>query len=207
MLPMARTQPASRYIFFKGVMIDDNMPTEEMYETQFNDIIERDCAIEEPLYEQIPTVFTSLSDWIKTTNIRCWNCDLNFSDIPVFVPKSIEPYSRSYKSRGSRYIMSTEGCFCSFHCAMAYINAMFIDIHEHINRRSMLLLLFKEFYGISLKEIKPAPKKFDMIQYGFNTVTPYDYRNAIEALKEESGITEDVRNKFKEDAFLNFLKV
>lgn len=192
---------------FRGVTIDDNTPTEEMYEIQFNDIIERDSALEEPMHEQIPTIFTSVSDWLKSTNVKCWYCDLNFSDIPIFIPKSIEPYSRSYKSMNAKYIMSTEGCFCSFHCAMAYINVMYTNIHEYIRRKNLLLLLFKEIYGFSIREIKSSPDKYKMIQYGIDTVTPCEYRKMIESLKNECGVSDEVRNQLREDAFLNLQRL
>ena len=180
----------SKLLFIKGVYIKDCIKIDDIFEQQLLDRISDDKPI--IVYNKIPSNFTDMKSWIQTINIKCWHCDLKFLGIPVFIPKIIEP-STTHKS----YNIATFGCFCSFPCAMAYNNIYNHKICKNISVKEMLLLLYKIFHGVSIKEIFPAPPKYEMIHYG-GKVDPMDYKTKIEDLENE--MKKLTRVTFKKDA-------
>ena len=171
-----------KILFIQNVFIRDCVILDDLLEKNLMDAANETLEITEinNMYIKLPIVFTSFSTWVKTTNIQCCYCDRTFSDPPVFIPKSAEPTSTGY-------IMGTEKCFCSFNCAVKYINISYPKIHENINKKGMLNLLFKEFYGINPNEIIPAPDKEIMIQYG-GDITAREYHLEIRKLQKISGV-------------------
>lgn len=63
------------------------------------------------LYTPIPKHFTSVANHPKFTNLKCWNCDLNFDTYPCFIPTNLE-----YGADG-RIECGIEGNFHSWNCA------------------------------------------------------------------------------------------
>lgn len=179
-------------------------------------------------YEKLPYIFTGMNTWQKKTNLHCWYCGLAFDDVPIFVPKSIEPNNNMSSNQlqldnqlhllsehsvsllatmmsnnqESKYAMNREGCFCSFHCALVYIDLYYPKPHENVDKRGMLEILFYEMYNIHPQKLYKAPSKYDMIQYG-GTLTPNEYKKKIQELQDESGITAIMRIKCKESSFKN----
>lgn len=149
----------SKILFIKGVFIKDCMPMDDIFEQQ----IEEQLNLDHPviLYTQMPSIFRSLKTWVKKTNVKCWYCDLNFDNIPVFIPKIIE---KTYLC--DEYNISTYGCFCSFSCAAKFNNLYNQRICVNVDIRDKLVFLFNIFYGRVIKEITPSPDKYIMKQYG-----------------------------------------
>ena len=166
----------SRILFIKGVFIKDCIPIDDIFEQQIIDQLNIDAPIE--LFDNIPSNFSNLNTWIKKTNIKCWYCDLNFDNPPVFIPRLIEPANTE-----TGYNIGTYGCFCSFCCAMAYNNIHNNKICDNIRIKEMLIFLYKIFNGKSVKEIFPAPSKYQMKQYG-GSMDQMVYRNQIHQLKK-----------------------
>ena len=77
-------------------------------------------------YNNIPSIFNNIETWVKHSDLKCWYCHLNFELTPIFIPKLID------KSNNGLSI-HTKGCFCSFSCAMSYINLHNKDIYDKIN--------------------------------------------------------------------------
>ena len=104
-----------KILFLRGVFIKDCIPLDDIFERQ---LIEQ-LNIENPIvtYNDFPSIFTNLNSWIKKTNLKCWYCDLNFDNMPVFIPKVIE-----HSGLNTDYNISSYGCFCSFCCATEYTN-------------------------------------------------------------------------------------
>jgi hypothetical protein len=118
-------------------------------------------------YDELPTVFRSLGEWNAETNLRCWHCDLGFSETPVFVPKTIEP-------KDGGVVMLTEGNFCSFPCAVTWINLQYSNLNDQIEAKGKLCYLYSLYHGESVREIAPMPPKYEMKQYGGHlTATQY----------------------------------
>lgn len=166
----------SKILFIKGVFIKDCMPIDEIFEQQIMEQLNNETPID--VYKKLPTNFTGTDTWIKNTNLKCWYCDLNFDNQPVFIPKLIEPASTPIG-----YNISTHGCFCSFCCAMAYNNLYNTKLCNNLHVRDMLLFLYKIFNGNSVKEIFQSPSKYEMAHYGGPTDVIV-YRNKIHSLKK-----------------------
>lgn len=163
---------APKVLFIKNVFISDCVLMDDLMERKLMDEANDSLETKETnkKYTKLPTVFTNISAWVKSTDILCWHCNRTFNDPPVFIPRTMEPNT----SIGGGYIINTDGCFCSFNCAIAYIIIYYPKSHEQINKIGMLKLLFKEFYGRPPKDILPAPSKFQMIQYnGHMTSSEY----------------------------------
>ena len=140
-------------------------------------------------YTKLPPFFTTIEEWVNTTNILCWYCHLNFDSVPVFIPKIIEPMI--FKSSDSIEIMNiyrnqdvrTEnkfsigvlGVFCSFGCAHSFINGG-INRIDKIEQKNKLNFLYKQYYGVSDKNnYSQYPSPHIMIQYG-GDITVEEYK-------------------------------
>lgn len=165
-------------LFIKGVFLKDCIPIDDIFERQ---IIER-LNYENPvdIYIQLPKIFNNISSWIPKTNIKCWYCDLNFENSPVFLPTIIEPSTVD----SNIFNVGTLGCFCSFCCAGKYNNVYNTKTCENIKMKEKLLYIYKQFYGVSTKEILISPCKYEMIQYG-GVIDPMTYRNKIHQLEKK----------------------
>ena len=157
-----------KILFIKGVFIRDCVKIDDMFEQQ---IIEQlDVEIPNIVYEKIPSIYNN-DNWLKT-NVKCWYCDLNFDNKPVFIPKIIS------KRKSNDYAIGTYGCFCSFSCSMSFINEKYSKICDRIMYKEMLELLFRIFYKKKVLEIYNSPSKYIMLQYGGNH-TIIEYKNMI----------------------------
>jgi hypothetical protein len=167
----------SKILFIRGVFIKDCIPIDEIFEQQ---IIEQ-LNMENPpiMYDKIPTTFTNLRTWVKKTNIKCWYCDLNFDNMPIFIPKLIENTGTP-----DTYNISTFGCFCSFCCAMSFNNIHNHKICMNIQVKEMLLFLYRIFNNVVIDEVLASPDRYEMKQYGGDTDS-MTYRNKINKLKKK----------------------
>ncbi len=105
------------------------------------------------IYNEIPRRFTTAEEWPKSTNLKCWNCDMLFSGPPRFIPK--------YPSEES---CTPEGNFCRANCAAKYVRH-----HYHPNEQPELLSLISMYEskltGQPKRKIAPAPSKTEMRAY------------------------------------------
>ena len=120
-------------------------------------------------------MFKSLETWNHSTKLHCWYCDLQFTGIPCFVPKSIE-------STINGEVINVDGCFCWFNCAMSYIEQSNLPTYIQIDRKNMLLKVYEKFTGKKINSIKHAPNKHEMQKYG-GPVTEIEYRDKLYKLK------------------------
>lgn len=171
-----------KILFIKGTFIKDCIPVDELFEQKIMEQLNHETPVIQ--YNKIPSNFTDLKSWIKKTNIKCWHCDLNFDNIPVFIPKLIEPSTAI-----SGYNIGTYGCFCSFSCAEAFNNLHNSRICDNIRVKEMIRFLYKIFNRYHVKEIYPSPSKYEMIQYGGN-IDPILYKQKINKLKKKTELME-----------------
>lgn len=155
-----------KILFIKSVFLKDCIQIDDIFEQRILDQLGTSEYVQ--VYEKIPSTFTNMKSWLKKVNIKCWYCDLDFTSVPVFIPKIIDVKSADV------YNISTCGCFCSFSCAGAYNNTYNTKICDNINVTEMLLFLYKVFNNKVIKEILPSPSKYIMEHYGGNTpITEY----------------------------------
>ena len=163
-----------KILFIKSVFIKDCIPIDDIFEQQ----IMEQLQLESPnvSYESIPSIFRSLSTWVKQTSIKCWYCDLNFGNSPIFIPTSIDKLGKS-----KTYNIGTYGCFCSFCCAVAYNDLHNPKICINVGKNEMLLYLFNIFNNKTVKYIPRSPNKYMMKQYG-GKIETLEYRQMISEL-------------------------
>lgn len=141
-------------IFLKGVDPKCYIDIADEFEASLLETIERpplDIPIEEK-YNKIPNMFTSIDTWIKKTNLKCWHCDFTFKNSPIFIPTFI-----------SLNQWGTKGNFCSFSCAMAYINTYHKE--NSIYKKNLRELYYK-INRVRVYNISEAPPRHLMEKYG-----------------------------------------
>jgi hypothetical protein len=168
----------SKILFIKGVFIKDCIPLDDIFEQQILEKLNINTHILS--YNKIPSNFVNNNTWIKNTNVKCWYCDLNFDNVPVFIPKIIEHSGIN----NTDYNIITFGCFCSFCCAVAYVDIYNAKICDNIKSKEMLKFLYMIFNGTSIKELLPSPNKYTMEHYGGCT-SQVDYRSKINIIKDK----------------------
>lgn len=128
-------------------------------------------------YSEPPREFVSLDTWPKSTNIPCWNCDIQFAGRPW----PIVDYF--FCDRDGNRRIRTKGCFHSANCAMAYINNEYTNDQERDDKIRGLLYIYKKFTGKNINIIKPAYSKTEMKKYkGPNGWTVDEYIRKNEEL-------------------------
>lgn len=169
-------------LFLRGCFLNDCNSIEDMFDEQLVNRSMLDSGIyqeKEIEYDTIPPLYTSDNTWIKQTNIKCWSCDCNFQNIPIFIPTSIERSNNVEVMYGS---MDTLGNFCSWNCAALYINTYYTR-DEKWEKHEMLKVLYKVFTGSDIDYIVPSPPKTQMIQYG-GKKSKQEYRSILMTLND-----------------------
>jgi hypothetical protein len=173
-------------LFLSNVYLRDCKKVEDIFQES---IFSSSIITKEPEYDKIPSIYTGMDTWKKSTNIPCWWCDLQFKDIPVFIPKSIDAPTNLKPQT-----MRPEGIFSSFHCAQAYINRNYPRLKDKTSLSNQLKLLYKDMKGISIDDILAAPDpKKEMKKYGVGNLTEEEYVLKVKQLD----------SKFKEDIEMN----
>jgi hypothetical protein len=171
-------------LFLRGCFICDCSSIEDLFDEQLvkQSLPESDLLYANTIvYDSIPKQFTSVDLWIKKTNLKCWSCDCNFHNAPIFVPASIERSETIDQLTGS---MDTLGNFCSWNCAAQYINTHFAG-NKRWEKHELLKLLYKIFTGDIIDEIIQSPPKTNMEQYG-GKESQYDYQQNLLVMNNNS---------------------
>jgi hypothetical protein len=155
-------------LFFKGVF-PEKYDIDTIFTNQIMDSLristEGDMKEVDDLqvFDKIPSKFTTMDDWPKSTNLKCWWCHRNFKSIPVFVPINI-----SNKGATPATEITVHGNMCHFSCASAYIDMYFSERSIKWERHEMLKILYKKMTGQLIEYIPRTPLPFRMMQYGGN---------------------------------------
>lgn len=134
-------------------------------------------------YERLPNIFHDIDSWKKNTNLCCWNCTLQFTTTPVFIPKVIEPITiknkdEREKNNGKKLSISTYGVFCTFGCAKQYIETRNYSYADRVEALNKIKLLHKLFYNVKMKEDIKYPLPTRLKQYG-GDLTVSEFREYI----------------------------
>lgn len=164
-------------LFLKGVSLDDIISIEDLFnkeiiEADNNIIISNDKKKEEELlWDKIPQTFTSLENWPKNTNIRCWFCTLKFKSVPWFIIKNI---SNTHTGK----VMNVNGNFCSCGCLMGFVKKNYSN-REHFDIYHNIYTLYTIINGKKKMTIKPSPDIYNLKLYG-GDMTIEEYREELE---------------------------
>jgi len=126
------------------------------------------------VYQAMPNHFTSVEEWPKSTNLRCWYCDLAIIGYPRFIP------TNPSRDAQGRDVCDVHGHFHEWNCAVRYAMNEFTD--DAIWDALQLISLFEtKFSGKYRPKILPSPPKTIMRQYsGENGITVAQYREKID---------------------------
>lgn len=143
-------------LFLKGVHLEDIISVEDMYQKELLNNI--DDTTVEIVYNKIPKHFTTLAEWTKTTNLRCWFCSLKFKNVPWFIIENI-----NHSSEGAKY--DVKGNFCSCGCLLGYVKVHYNERNDFDIYKSVYKL-YNIMYNKKISEIIPSPNKYILKIYG-----------------------------------------
>jgi hypothetical protein len=119
------------------------------------------------IYNKIAKKFVNYEAW-EVNNLCCWNCTLNFSNKPVFIPLTIQ---KTY--------IEVLGNFCSFSCATKYINIYYrYDDKKRCQFINHLKYLYSEIYKKDIDILPEAPDKEILDKFG-GSHTSEEYKKLI----------------------------
>lgn len=119
-------------------------------------------------YQRLPRQFTGVDSWPRSSNLKCWHCDIVIGDIaPKFIP--VDPSKRSGEMHCDAY-----GAFNSWSCAVAYVDTNFTGA-KRSDSRNLIATFARAIDGID-SVIHPAPPRTIMSAYcGETGITPEEY--------------------------------
>lgn len=192
---MAKIPPVSHILFLPGVYENDINSDDRMVDEKYtSDAIDIQIgSVHEEYSGSIPTVYTTHKHWIKSTGLKCWNCDRFFKNPPIFIVDDV-----SYID-GDRQI-TPHGNFCSDNCAIAYIDCFYKGTARD-DKIKYQIMLARERTGKNITIIKPSPPKTCMRAYcGPSGITSEEYESKINELNSEYALIdykiESLRTKF-----------
>lgn len=147
-------------LFLKGVSVSDIIYVEDIFNQE---LIETDNSLDGNkgdvvVWDKIPTTFTNMESWARSTNIRCWHCTLKFRSTPWFIITGINSSSEGK-------IMDIKGNFCSCGCLMGYVKKNYCK-REHFDIYHNVYSLYKIMNGKSINHIKSSPEMYCLKMYG-----------------------------------------
>jgi len=133
-------------------------------------------------YTLVPKHYSCMNNWIKTSNLLCWNCHLSFDTIPLFVPVGTVPKANDINP-GIKYIIPY-GNTCSFGCTMNYIiENNDINIPNKNESRRLLYRILAEV-TMDIKIISPHPSyKVLKLYKGHSGITTQEYIQKYRTVK------------------------
>lgn len=157
-------------LIFRGVFIKD---------LDVNPFTPSGPQITEPVYTEIPKRFTSVADWPKSSNLKCWTCDQLPHSYPRFVPLNPE------KGPENKDICDTHGNFCEWNCVVEYVRKEF-PIDQQWDILESICVFESKFSGQRKEKIVPSPPKTRMAMYcGKGGLTPKEWREELNRLNNE----------------------
>ena len=154
---MLKTFKPEYIIRLSNIKRSDYVFSDDLFDQKIQENI-TDSIVNTIIYDEIPGFFTTLEDYIVTTNLLCWYCDRSFTKRPIFISPTIRENCNipEYEVYGN---------FCSFNCAFSYIDCNYCGyINEKLKDR--LHCICKIFTGHPGVIISPAIPKTIMRQYG-----------------------------------------
>jgi hypothetical protein len=73
-------------------------------------------------YDKIPTFYIDKDSWIRNINLNCWNCSLNFTRRPWFIPNGS---AKKIIEGEEKVALLVYGIFCSPNCTINYLQSVY----------------------------------------------------------------------------------
>lgn len=93
--------------------------------------------------------------WPRSTDVHCWHCCHQFEGQSLGIPRRVNPVSQEYK---------LEGNFCSFRCALAYLQDQ--PSFSRSLRKLYLMELAEKVYNLNTQLLRPAPPRTALAAFG-----------------------------------------
>lgn len=128
--------------------------------------------------DKIRKYFYDLKSWPSITNILCWSCCRKHKYKPKFIP--INKVKKIFKNDkyipdGEHDVYEVYGSFCSFYCALWYLNKIIDDRITNLSSKNVITAIIYKLFAIFHPE-KVKNRKIikipydicrnDMIQFG-----------------------------------------
>jgi len=163
-------------LHLKGVHMEDCEDVADVFEAQLLEESLDNMTISSKnkcIYDKIPSKFTTIESWPTKTNLRCWHCTLEHSNVPVFIPDRISTMDNTIIVLGS---------YCSFSCAAA-------DIPRHFPERvwtitETLKIVYERFYKRKVADMPKSPDRKELELYG-GTMTVQQYVEEVTKLTKK----------------------
>jgi hypothetical protein len=185
-------------ITIKGVFLADLEEIDALYEVRpisAHEFVE--CVRENVYtnYSAIPKRFTTVSEWPKMTNLKCWVCDRTFTTYPKFIPIAKEI---TFERGSERVSWISEGNFCEWNCVIDHIRTRKPKNNQwDLEHNTGQIASIFEKKKISL--IVPSPPKTEMKQYcGENGITERQYSEKIARINAEYELSSYKISQLKE---------
>jgi predicted nucleic acid-binding Zn finger protein len=157
-------------LHLKGVSLSDIITLEDIFNERITS--EETSIPKEEHWDQLRKVFTSLEDWPKTINIRCWHCTLKFKSVPWFIITG-ESVNGSFNVKGN---------FCSCGCLMGFVLKNY-SRREHFDIFHNVGKLYTMITGKRNNNILPAPDIYNLEMYG-GTSSMAAYKKELERINK-----------------------
>lgn len=192
-------------LFLKGVYIRNCKDVDDIMGERLAEIIANGGTVSDPniqhkhAFDKIPQLFVNVEQWVKQTNVCCWECGCEFYWTPVFIPESI---SYSGTTRGAFNPIKPIGNFCTFICANMYVKSK-MSVTDRWEKVELLKLLHLILTGSNILDIPFGPDRTEMIQYGgLLTVGEFQAKNKALCIQHNIrypvGMFEPTLDDFKE---------
>lgn len=145
------------FIFVTGITLND-ISYSSIIEDKINYKVSYDIGIN---IEPLPTFFTDLEHWPKSTNLFCWATNKPFNDIPKTIPVK-------YDYNNGKFRIKVVGCFSTWECAKVFLHTV---RHPEIKEKELkqieenLLNFANEYFHANLKCIKPIEPFYKTLEY------------------------------------------
>jgi hypothetical protein len=184
----------SNLLILKGIFPADFTPGESVVVTKKAAHTEQSVKSEPTtVYSELPKCFRDVPSWPKSSNLKCWACDLLFTLYPKFVPMNPE------RDCDGNDICDALGNFCQWNCVVKYIRTVFPKDQQADMER--LVCIFQEkFTGRRREKIPPSPDKTERKEYcGEKGLTVKQFRDKIEQLNSEYDLSTYKLDHFKNE--------
>ena len=115
-----------KVLLIRGCYLKDCDSESDSYEHLFCTPIEEEI--------ELPSIFTCLNSWVKSTSLACNQCKLKFDTMPIFTPTFVNKNELGYS-------IGVNGCFCGFNCCLKYNDINTRNICDKISKKEKIIFL------------------------------------------------------------------
>jgi len=155
-------------LHLKGVSLSDITTIEDLFNDRMS--FPETTVPKEEDWDKIKSVFSSLEEWPKTINIRCWYCTLKFKSIPWFIITG-ETIHKTYNTRGN---------FCSSGCLTGFVRQNYSP-REHFDIYHNVGKVYTIITGKKNNNIIESPSIYNLEMYG-GSMSMSKYKKELERI-------------------------